>query len=60
MTQKLPRHIAAHYSPHQAWELWLLLTQLADSLWDSFEQEFIEYCCDSPKDPTSPIVCPFD
>jgi len=31
-------------TPAVAWTLWKTLNQLSESLWDAYEQEFLEFC----------------
>jgi hypothetical protein len=34
------------FSPKEAWAFWQQLYQLADFLWESYEQEFLQFCID--------------
>ena len=49
-----------HLTPSVAWTLWKTLNSLAESLWDAYEQEFLEFCIQESDSyrPSAPL--PFD
>jgi len=53
-------HNAPQLSAEDAWRAWHQLSQIAESLWIAYEQEFLQFCIEEAKDQGYSLPSPFD
>lgn len=47
-------------SPDDAWKLWHQLNELAQAIWEAYEQPFLEFCIQKAKNQSYSESLPFD
>ncbi len=45
--------------PEDAWRLWHLLQKFSDALWERYEREFMDYCCEDGMSDAGDTELPF-
>jgi hypothetical protein len=50
----------SHISAEDAWRLWHKLNQLAESIWEAHEKEFLEFCMEEAEDQCYGLPPPSD
>lgn len=51
---------APQLSAEDAWRFWHQLNQIAETLWNAYEQEFLQFCIDEAKNQGYSLPMPFD